>query len=165
MEQPISFFAALAVSTIAVYTDTKRGLIPNYLTFPAMMVGIGLNTAVGGWEGLGFASQGLALGLGLLLLPFLFGGMGAGDVKLMAAIGAFLGPQLVLQAFIFGALMGGAVALLIIIRTHGWFSVHLALFGGWRRFFATDSPTSMASFPYAAAMWVGVVVSTSAIWV
>lgn len=157
MEQPVPFLVALAIVTVAVYTDTKRGLIPNHVTFPAMALGLVLHTVTGGWEGLGFSSQGLALGLGLLILPFLFGGMGAGDVKLLAAMGAFLGPEMVFRTFIYGALLGGAIAVLIIVRSRGWFSLFVALSGGWRGLIAARPVSSMGSFPYAAAMWFGLV--------
>ncbi|MEW5762416.1 MAG: peptidase A24, partial [Bacillota bacterium] len=63
-----------------------------------------------------FALQGLGLGLALLLLPFVLGGVGGGDVKFLAAVGALGGPAFVWRAFLYGALTGGVLALGLLLR-------------------------------------------------
>ena len=88
MEQALFYIGAGIIATVALFTDTRRGRIPNWLTFPALGLGVALHSFVGGGDGLLFAAEGAALGLGLFLVPFLIGGMGAGDVKLLAALGA-----------------------------------------------------------------------------
>ncbi len=98
----------------ATVTDLRSRRIPNLLTFPAMLLGLALNAAHAGLPGLLFSLGGLGLGLGLMLVPFLFGVMGAGDVKLLAAAGAFLGAGGVLKAFLFTSLAGGAYALIVL---------------------------------------------------
>src|SRR5436309_3229359 len=70
--------------------DLRERRIPNFLVLPAACIGLGLNL-YGGWDGLLFSAQGLAVGLTLLFVPYLLGAMGAGDVKFLAAIGAFVG--------------------------------------------------------------------------
>jgi prepilin peptidase CpaA len=158
MELTIPLVAVLAITTIAVYTDTRRGLIPNLLTFPAMAFGLALNAYLGGWHGLGQAALGLVLGIAFYLIPFVLGGMGGGDVKLLAAIGAILGPGLVIRVFIFAALFGGMIALTLIVRQMGWSAAYAVRDGSWRTFLKPSRGDSFfGSFPYAAAMWFGVV--------
>ena len=91
--------------------DLATRRIPNWLTFGLMGLGVVTGFIAGGLEGLADSLQGLLLGGALLFIPFLLGGMGAGDVKLLAAIGALKGSSFVLRAFLYGALAGGALAL------------------------------------------------------
>ncbi len=79
--------------------DWRSRRIPNFLTFGGALAGIVFQTAVMGWAGLFQALTGLLLGLGLLLLPYILGGMGAGDVKALAALGAWLGPKGIFSVF------------------------------------------------------------------
>jgi prepilin peptidase CpaA len=82
-----------------------------------------------GLDGLLFCLGGLAVGIGLLLLPYLMGGMGVGDAKLMGAVGGMIGAKAVFFAFILTAIVGGvyALVLLIIYRQHfrGFFKKQL----------------------------------------
>ena len=100
----------------ASFIDIRSHRIPNWLTYPAVMFGIGAHTLLQGLDGLFFSGSGMLLGFGLLIVFYLVGGMGAGDVKLMAAVGAFLGPKGVFAAFIFTALAGGIYAVALLIR-------------------------------------------------
>lgn len=105
-----------AVLAVAVVTDLRRGLIPNWLTLPAMAAGLALGGFVGGWAGLGWAAVGLLAG-GLVFLPaFVLGGAGGGDVKLLAAVGALGGPVFGLKAAAYACLAGGAWALARLAR-------------------------------------------------
>lgn len=94
----------------AVISDVRSARIPNALTYGAIIMGIALNTVLGGAHGAAMALEGMAAGAGLLLLPFILGGMGGGDVKLMAAVGAMMGPLFALVTFLVGAIVGGLVA-------------------------------------------------------
>ena len=104
----------------AVTTDLRSRRIPNWLVYPSMVVGIVYNTWVGGINGLFFSLQGLGLAVLLLVFFYIAGGMGAGDVKLMGAVGSFLGPLDLFRAFLYVALVGGIYALIIIIRVDGF---------------------------------------------
>ncbi len=107
-------FFLVSVLLIAATFDVRSHRIPNWLTLSSALAGLVYHSAVSGWYGLLFSSEGLLLG-GAFLIPFyLKGGMGAGDVKLLAAVGALLGPGGVFWAFLGTALAGGvyAVALL-----------------------------------------------------
>ncbi|WMW65074.1 A24 family peptidase [Nitratidesulfovibrio liaohensis] len=116
---PILAAPLAAVLLVAVTTDLRAMRIPNWLTFPAMLAGVVANAALGAWtgglsgawDGLLFSLSGFGLGLGLMLIPFLLRVMGAGDVKLLAAAGAFLGAETVFRAFIWTSLAGGVYAL------------------------------------------------------
>lgn len=106
----------LTILIAASVTDIRSRRIPNWLTFPAVVFGIGFHTMSRGLDGFFFSGTGMLLGLGVLIVFYLVGGMGAGDVKLMAAVGAFLGPKGVFAAFIFSALVGGIYAVALLIR-------------------------------------------------
>jgi prepilin peptidase CpaA len=94
-----------------------------------MLAALCFYSAAAGLNGLIFSLKGIFLGVGVLLIPYLMGGMGAGDVKLMGAVGSFLGAKATLEAIIFIALAGGIYALaLILIRRDvfkGFFSEKL----------------------------------------
>lgn len=112
----------ILVGTAAGY-DYKSRRIPNFITFSAMVLGLVLNTFQGGFKGLEESLLGLLLGGGLLLIPFVLGGMGAGDVKLLAAVGALAGPHFVFYTFIYAALAGGVMALAVLLFRGRTFSV------------------------------------------
>jgi prepilin peptidase CpaA len=111
VELIITFFI---VGAAAVY-DYRTRRIPNLLTFPALALGLVINIYYSGFKGLEESLLGLLLGGLLLLIPFVLGGMGAGDVKLLAAVGALNGPHFVLFTFIYGAIAGGVMALLVLL--------------------------------------------------
>jgi prepilin peptidase CpaA len=113
---PALIFLGIVMS-VAAYTDVTRQKIPNKLTFPAMACGILYHVIFHGYQGLFFSLTGLATGFALLILFYILGGMGAGDVKLMAAVGAVLGAKGVFAAFLFTALYGGIYSLGVIL-TH-----------------------------------------------
>ncbi|MDH4083651.1 MAG: A24 family peptidase [Nitrospira sp.] len=95
----------------AIYTDLRRSRIPNWLTFSAMGISLLMQTWVGGLYGALFSLAGLGVGMGLFLLPYACRAIGAGDVKLMAAIGSLVGPSGVLSVAALSVLAGGLYAL------------------------------------------------------
>jgi prepilin peptidase CpaA len=97
----------------AVY-DLRTQKIPNWLTFPAVLLGLSLNVALSGAPGLRDSLLGTIAGVALLFVPFAMGGMGAGDVKMLAAVGAFTGPMFVFRTFLYGSIAGGAIAVAVI---------------------------------------------------
>ncbi len=104
----------------AVY-DVRYRRIPNWLTVGGVLIGLALNSFIGrneirpGWPGLRFALVGLGIGFGIYVVFYALHAMGAGDVKLMAAVGALVGWQDWLGIFLFTALIGGAMAIILII--------------------------------------------------
>lgn len=154
---PITLAIILAYS---IYTDLRFGKVYNYVTLPAAGVGFLLNVASRGADGAVFSIEGWALGIGLFLLPFVFGGMGGGDVKLLAAIGAFLGPELVFKCFVFTAVVGGAIAIFLLLRRRRLGSTVNNLLCSLytiysSRSYAGSSEAGRTSFPYAVAIAIG----------
>ncbi len=111
----MTLIAAILSRSVAAVTDIRSRRIPNWLTYSAMLLGVGYHTMVNGAQGFFFGAGGLFLGLALLIVFYLAGGMGAGDVKLMGAVGALLGPKGVFVAFIFTALVGGIYAIILLL--------------------------------------------------
>ena len=100
---------------IAAWIDLRTRKKPNWITFLAIVVGMAMNLIVLGSEGFLFSIKGLAAGMALLLIPYMMGAMGAGDVKLMGAVGAFLGAEGVFQACIISLIFGGIYAVILIV--------------------------------------------------
>ncbi len=96
-----------AVLVEAAYIDGRQLRVPNWLTFHLVALGVAYSAFFGGREGLLWSLEGLAVGLIALLPLYAIGGMGAGDVKLMAGVGAWMGPAYTLGAFVSSALVGG----------------------------------------------------------
>lgn len=101
----------LAVLVICAYTDAKKSKILNIVTFPAMGLGLALNLIFGGGEAFVWALLGWAIGMGIQWVPFMLGLAKAGDVKLLAAVGALKGWAFCLFGFLYGAV---AFAVLIL---------------------------------------------------
>ena len=99
----------------AVVFDVRYRKIPNILTFPAMLSGLAYYTITSGGAGLLFSLGGLATGLAVFIILFIKGAMGAGDAKLMGAIGALSGTYAVLNAALFTMAAGGIYALILFL--------------------------------------------------
>lgn len=111
---------AVALATLAAsVTDLWKFKIYNVLTLPMLIIGIIVSACLGGWGGLSSSLLGAGLGFGLLVIFFAAGGVGAGDVKLLTAVGAWLGPYLTYQVFTASALFGGLYALILVFRRVG----------------------------------------------
>jgi len=105
--------AALAVGFIACITDLRHRRIPNLLTFGAAGLALAFHGSFAGTPGLLTALAGWLVGTALFLPFFLLGGMGGGDVKLLAALGAWLGPRDAFWLAIYASLAGGAMAIAV----------------------------------------------------
>jgi prepilin peptidase CpaA len=98
----------------AVY-DVMYRRIPNWLNVLGVLAGIALNTFLLGWAGALFALKGLGLAFGVYVLLYTLRAMGAGDVKLMAAVGAIVGWENWLGIFILTAIIGGIMSLILAV--------------------------------------------------
>jgi prepilin peptidase CpaA len=108
---------ASLVALTACVTDVRTRRIPNLLTFGAAAAALVFHAVTGGGSGLGFSAAGWVVGAAVFLPFFLLGGMGAGDVKLMAALGAWLGPREALSIALYGTLAGGVLAVVFSMYT------------------------------------------------
>ena len=121
--------AAVALATIAASaTDLWKFKVYNALTFPTLVLGLAVSAWLGGFAGLFSSLLGAALGLGLLVVFFAAGGVGAGDVKLLMAVGAWLGPYLTYQVFIASALSAGLYAVVLVWLRGGVMAVVAEVF-------------------------------------
>lgn len=123
---PFLLFFLVAILIFSAVNDYRFQKIPNRFTFPAMLVSLTYHLVTNGPGGLLFSVSGLAAGIALLIIPYLMGKMGAGDAKLMGAVGAVLGTKGVVISFLYTAICGGVYALLLTV-------VHREHFRGFYR--------------------------------
>lgn len=102
---------------LASWIDYSQRRVPNWLNLALIVLGFVVQGCYFGAGGLMTGVWGLLTGFGLLIVPWLMHGMGAGDVKLLAAIGVWLGPWLTLCSFVMGAAIGGVAAVVMILST------------------------------------------------
>ncbi len=105
----------LAFSAVATTMDFRQRRIPNLLTLSAALCGIGINLAWKGLPGLLFSLKGLALGVGILLVPYALRWIGGGDLKTLAALGSFGGPVLAWTTFLAGSTLAGMLAVVLLL--------------------------------------------------
>ena len=159
---------AIVVVTYAAWSDLRQHRIPNWLTLPAVIIGLALWYFGSGIEGLKLSAAGMAAGFIVFLVPFALGGMGGGDVKLMAADGALVGWPLVIWVILLScvAALFGAIAKAIwqgrFVRqlTSTWFIMKNTLMAlALRRpvtEIKTDTKVQAAAYvPFGAAIAVG----------
>ena len=158
----------ILVVTVAARADVRTRKIPNSLTFPALLLGLATHLALGGREGFLASLAGMAFAGGVLLPGWLMRWMGAGDVKLMAAVGAWLAfPQAVI-ALLASLVAGGAIAVVVAARRRLlWTALQGAFWTGlWavaQRRGSTPQPvTTGIRFPFAVAVMAG---SIAALWI
>jgi len=113
----------LVLLTIAAYTDLRWQMIWNKLTYPGILLGFALRLALEGWSGLEDAFQGFFLCGGVLLVCFVFFGLGGGDVKLMAMVGAFLGWERGFEVLLWTFVLGGAIGAILLVWQLGVFPI------------------------------------------
>jgi len=127
--------AVLFVSGIACVCDLRTRRIPNLLTFGGSALAVAYSLWISSLGGLAASVGGWTAGLALFLPMFLLGGMGAGDVKLAACLGAWLGPRAALFVALYSAIAGGVMAVSVALAT-GYFKQAVAnvwlLLAHWR---------------------------------
>jgi prepilin peptidase CpaA len=113
----LSVGVLLLACVVAAACDLRTFRIPNMLTLPLFAAGLVAGAVIGGWAGLGQALLGAGAAFMALIVFYAAGGLGAGDVKLLAAVGAWLGPRMALEVFVASALAAGIYALAIVLAT------------------------------------------------
>jgi prepilin peptidase CpaA len=107
--------AGFTLAAAAIDYRTKK--IPNWLTVPAAIAALMFHLVTGGGTGLLLALAGFAIGFALLILPWILGGGGMGDVKLLAALGTWLGPLMILPAFGLGAICALMMGIMLMVSS------------------------------------------------
>jgi prepilin peptidase CpaA len=108
---------------VAAVIDGLQLKVPNWITYPMVLSGWVYSVTLSpypGWEGLLYSLLGTIVGLALLLPAYAVGGMGAGDVKLLAGVGAWMWGTTTLYAFAATALVGGAIAVVMVVWAGSW---------------------------------------------
>lgn len=159
------------VSFILIVAAVIDGMIlkvPNWLTFPFIVCGWIHCTFQDGWSGLGFSLLATVAGMMMLLPLRNVGGMGAGDVKLLAGIGAWCGFWVTLQAFAATTIVGGIMAAIMIIRSKDWvkhYAMGMQILQEWKTVrepsklaaIARQRKPTMYLLPYGIPMAVGTI--------
>ncbi len=107
---------ALVVALCAGGWDWRFRRIPNWLTVPAFLLGLGINGAVSGWSGVVSALEGVGIAFAVLIIPVALRGIGAGDLKLLMALGACLGPWKFLNVLVVSIFIAGIMAVIEVLR-------------------------------------------------
>ena len=165
---------ALLVGVAAVY-DARFRRIPNWLVLAGLILGLGLNTFLFEWGGLRSSLLGLGLALLVYFPLYLLRGMGAGDVKLMAAIGSLVGAANWFGIFILTAVLGGLVAVILLLTRgrlrHSLWNVAFLLqrLGSLKAPYAREeldisSPKSL-KLPHGVVIAFGTLLFLAAAWV
>jgi prepilin peptidase CpaA len=153
--------AVLIVLAFAAREDLLRQRIPNSLNGAALVLGVGMASLAGGWGGFADSVCGALVGCAALLPFYLLHGMGAGDVKLMAAAGAFLGPAGALfaaaAALVSGLVLAVAIVVWRLVEPKPRFEATPAAGGAAMGRIAMISAVRKERFPYAVAIGAGVV--------
>lgn len=152
----------ILVLIICVITDIKSRRIYNKIIFPALFIGFLSHFVLYGLSGLYFSFIGFFVGLMILMIPYLLGGIGAGDVKLLALIGALKGSSFVLYTSIYMAISGGILAALILIYQRNFFSSVKSIFYrvlslpfGGKISIPEENSILSNTYPYGVAITIG----------
>jgi prepilin peptidase CpaA len=167
-ETVVTIALLLPLAVIITYYDVRYRRIPNAFVLATLVSGVAINGVFGGLSGLFQSLGGCVLGFGLMFTLHVFGAMGAGDVKLFAAIGAVTGAHLVVPTFIVVVLTGGLLAIVSIVRAgvllstlHRVLQILIGLLPGWEMpRFAVPKDRSH-TIPYGVAITIGSIISTA----
>jgi len=160
---PVVVTAVAGVTLIAAIVDLKTRRVPNWLTFGAASMGVAM--AASHVDGVGFAGavEGLLVGLLLMLPGHVIGRTGAGDVKLVAALGTLLGPKAIVMAFLYTAIAGGALAVLVAVRRRRLRQTlegtATLVYTGGANAVEIEKPSTNNRFAYAPAIAVGALIA------
>ena len=149
----------------AVFTDVSARKIPNRLVYLGLVVAVICQEILPSGDGWLASLQGRGLGLGMLLPLYFMRAMGAGDVKLMAMVGAFVGPQWIIGATLATLIAGGVMAVMATLRKHAFWrlieNLKVMFLGSMIKLASGQLPVpdqpvaSVGKLPYAIAITVG----------
>lgn len=161
------WFAAVMLA-VAFVTDITKQKIPNWLTVTGAISGLIFHLATTGWNGLAFSAAGLACGFAPMLALYVLRAVGAGDVKLFAALGAFTGAVFSLYAMAASLICAGLIALFVLLwrsdgvqrLTHaGFLLIQLAAFRKLSVLKSDPASDGRLRFPFMWAVLPGVIIT------
>jgi len=160
-------FALLApLAALITYYDVRYRRIPNWAVLAALAGGLSAHAAVGGLNGLWTSLSGCVVGFVIMFALHVFGAMGAGDVKLFAAVGSMVGSGLVLQTFAVVACLGGVLAVYTMLRAGSTretmfrvLRIFVGLLPGWEMPRFAVPADRRHTIPYGVAITFGSLVS------
>jgi prepilin peptidase CpaA len=132
------------VLIVAAVIDGVKLKVPNWITFPLILGGWGYSLAAQGFEGLGWSLLGTAVGLLLLLPAYAIGGMGAGDVKLLAGVGAWVYATHTFYAFCASAIVGAVLAIGMAIYRKSFTKHRMQFMGILREILVIRNPEELS---------------------
>jgi prepilin peptidase CpaA len=165
---PILTVGSVICVSLAAVIDVATRRVPNWLTIPGLCMGVCINGYLSGVEGVKSSLLGVGAGFLLLFFAYLLGGMGAGDVKLLSAVGSFLGPRLVFYSFVWMALAGGVLAVFVLLYKKAFsqtFRNLKSLLWGWILRTHEDGVDislknpSLLKLPYGVAIAIGTILA------
>lgn len=133
------------VLIVAAVIDGVKLKVPNRITFPMIISGWVYSGLFYGWEGLGWSLGGTAVGLALLLPAYAIGGMGAGDVKLLAGVGAWVWSTVTLYSFCVSAIVGAVIAVAMVVYQRAWSKHQSQFFGILNEIMTIRDPNQLAA--------------------
>jgi prepilin peptidase CpaA len=167
-ETLVNIALLIPLAVIIAYYDVRYRRIPNPFVLATFASGVAINGIFGGLSGLYASLGGCALAFVLMFLLHVFGAMGAGDVKLFAAIGAVTGANLVLPTFLVVVLTGGVLAMVSILRArmlvstmHRVLQIFVGLLPGWEMPRFAIPSDRRHTIPYGVAITIGSIISTT----
>jgi prepilin peptidase CpaA len=165
-ETLVNISLLLPLAIVITYHDVRYRRIPNAFVLATLAAGVAINAIFTGLPGVLASVGGCALGFGLMFMLHVFGAMGAGDVKLFAAIGAVTGAHLVLPTFIVVILTGGLLAVVSVIRAgillttmHRVLQIFVGMLPGWQMPKFAVPLDRKHTIPYGVAITMGSIIS------
>ena len=171
LQQNWTIWLVTIVLVVAATIDGLKLKVPNWITFPMVISGWIYSAGFSqyaGWEGLLYSLGGTVVGLGVMLPLYSVGGMGAGDVKLNAGIGAWVWIQVTLYAFCATAIVGGILAIAMVIWSGSWEHHRQQFWKIWNEIvtirdpeklseIAAERKPTMRLLPYGIPMAIGTI--------
>ena len=161
-------FLLAPLAALVIYYDVRYRRIPNAFVLATLISGLTLNLVVGGLSGGLNSLLGCVFAFSLMFMLHVFGAMGAGDVKLFAAIGSVIGAQLVLPTFVVVVLTGGLLAVVSVLRSgvfrttmHRVLQIFIGMLPGWQMPKFSVPADRRLTIPYGVAITIGTIIATA----
>ena len=158
----------IPLAVAVIYYDVRFRRIPNMLVLAALIAGLAINISFSGAPGALSSLAGLTVAFVPMFLLHVFGAMGAGDVKLFAAIGAVVGIALVPMTFVVVVMLGGLLAIYSMIKSgtvfstlHGVLRIFVGILPGWEMPRFAMSPDRRHTIPYGVAIMLGSLIAVA----